>query len=63
MYMLMQLYVTFKPTDSADLEKSLKHIQDCVQELNFGMASNYFKLNDDKTEMAWSKLSAMRKVI
>lgn len=46
-----QLYLAFNPTMPGSLEETLKRIKNCVNEIKSWMASNFLKLNDDKTEI------------
>ena len=45
-----QLYVTFDPKVPGDLEKDLKRLQRCIEEIKSWIAANKLKLNDSKTE-------------
>ena len=46
--MQMQLYLTFSPEDE---NRSVTKLENCIQDTRRWMASNFLKLDDDKTEL------------
>ena len=46
-----QLYITFSPTDPADIETAITKIEGCITDVKGWMLANFLKLNDDKTEI------------
>ena len=45
-----QLYVSFRPNQSADADAALKSMTDCISDVRSWMISDNLMLNDDKTE-------------
>ena len=45
-----QLYASFNPRNSDDMDNTLEKISRCIGEINAWMTVNYLKLNDAKTE-------------
>ena len=46
-----QLYITFRPMDSASITVSKSVLQNCIAEIRAWMLRNMLKLNGDKTEL------------
>ena len=46
-----QLYIIFKPRDSASVKLSIVTIESCIAEIRAWMLINWLKLNGDKTEL------------
>ena len=46
-----QLYMAFKPSDVTSKCDAISRIEACVADIRIRMTDNFFKLNDDKTEL------------
>ena len=46
-----QLYLAFRPSDPMSAEVTMEKIQNCVKDIKQWMATNFLKLNEDKTEI------------
>ena len=46
-----QIYLAFRPSDSASIEDTISRIEKCVVVIRAWMKLNLLKLNDDKTEL------------
>ena len=46
-----QLFCTVSVGNDLELEEARRRIQNCISEMKMWMSFNFFKLNDDKTEV------------